>query len=289
MRTSSHGAKPRPHLVRKRHFWRVLVSGAVLALIGCGVGLLAPGGQTMPVGDLPGWKQVFTEDFNKGDVPVGAFPGDAYSARWSAGYPDGTPDTAGQQSGGRSAYFPSKVLSVKNGLLDWDLHSENGVSMGAAPWPKIPNSSSGPGRDNSQLYGRYSVRFMAESLPGFKTAWLLWPDSGQWPQDGEIDFPEGDLAKTIYGAVHFRGDDPKAFEMFESHTTFTSWHVATMEWSPGNVEFFLDGKKIGVGTTATPTTPMHYILQSESCLPTCPLPHTRGHVYLDWITIWTRD
>src|SRR5688500_12682972 len=28
-----------------------------------------------PVGDLPGWKHVFMEDFNAGDVPLGAFPG----------------------------------------------------------------------------------------------------------------------------------------------------------------------------------------------------------------------
>ena len=153
-------------------------------------------------GDLPGWKQIFEEDFSAGDVPLGAFPGDLYGPRWSAGYKDGTPDTAGQLPGGRSGYYPSKVLSVKDGVLDWYLHSENGISMGAAPQPKIPNASANPPRHNSLLYGRYSVRFKADSLAGFKTAWLMWPDSGVWPRDGEIDFPEGDLAGVIYGAMH---------------------------------------------------------------------------------------
>jgi len=64
----------------------------------------------LPVGDLPGWKQVFREDFSSGDVPVGAFPGPAYEANWSAGYKDGTPDTAGQK-GKNSRYYPTKVLS----------------------------------------------------------------------------------------------------------------------------------------------------------------------------------
>jgi hypothetical protein len=91
--------------------------------------------QKLPVGDLPGWKQVFVEDFNKGNVPVGAFPSPAYSEKWSAGYKDGTPDTAGQR-GAKSRYYPSKVLSVKNGMLDWYLHMENGISMGAAPTPQ---------------------------------------------------------------------------------------------------------------------------------------------------------
>lgn len=239
-----------------------------------------------PSGDLPGWKQVFLEDFTAGDVPLGAFPGPLYSGRWSAGYKDGTPDTAGQVSGGKSGYYPTKVLSVHDGVLDWFVHSENGISMGAAPAPAIPNASANPKRANSLLYGRYSVRFKADSLAGFKTAWLFWPDSGIWPRDGEIDFPEGDLAGPIYGAAHFRGTDPNAFDKAESNTDFTAWHVATTEWTPGRVEFFLDGKSVGASTTATPTTPMHFILQTESCLTGCPLPTTQGHVYLDWISMW---
>lgn len=42
-----------------------------------------PGGEAMPVGNLPGWKQVFSEDFVSGDVPVGGFPGDVYGPKWS--------------------------------------------------------------------------------------------------------------------------------------------------------------------------------------------------------------
>jgi hypothetical protein len=241
----------------------------------------------LPTGDLPGWKQVFREDFNQGNVPVGGFPGPAYAAKWSAGYVDGTPDTAGQR-GAKSGYYPSKVLSVKNGMLDWYLHTEGGVSMGAAPTPKIPNSSTNPHRANSLLYGRFSVRFKADPLGGFKTAWLLWPDSGIWPRDGELDFPEGDLSTKFYGAVHKMGNDPYATDIIYSDTTFTQWHVATMEWSPGKVEFFLDGRSLGAGTSRTPNIAMHYILQTEACLFGCPKPDTAGHVYLDWIAIWKR-
>jgi hypothetical protein len=245
--------------------------------------------QKLPVGDLPGWKQVFVEDFNKGNVPVGAFPSPAYSEKWSAGYKDGTPDTAGQR-GAKSRYYPSKVLSVKNGMLDWYLHMENGISMGAAPTPKIPNNSSRAGgllpRHNSLLYGRISVRFKADPLHGYKAAWLLWPDSGVWPRDGEVDYPEGDLSRSFYGVVHYRGNDPKATDVFRSQSTYVDWHVATLEWTPDKVEFFLDGKSLGAGTTATPITPMHYILQTESCLTGCPSAATAGHLYLDWIAIW---
>ncbi|MEQ4519837.1 glycoside hydrolase family 16 protein [Pseudarthrobacter sp. B907] len=243
--------------------------------------------QSLPVGDLPGWKQVFTEDFTQGDVPLGAFPGPAYQGRWSAGYKDGTPDTAGQASGGKSGYYPSRVLSVSNGVLDWFMHSENGVFMGAAPTPRIPNASTAPPRANSLLYGRVSVRFRADSLAGYKTAWLFWPDSGVWPRDGEIDFPEGQLSDIIYGAAHYAAPQD-GFDKFDSTSTFTSWHIATTEWSPGRVEFLLDGRSLGASTTLVPSTPMHYILQTEACLPACPAPQTQGHVQLDWIAVWSR-
>lgn len=59
-------------------------------------------------GDLPGWRNVFVEDFSGGDVPLGSFPGPLYRDRWSAGYKDGTPDTDGQVSGGNRATIPRK-------------------------------------------------------------------------------------------------------------------------------------------------------------------------------------
>jgi hypothetical protein len=90
--------------------------------------------EVAPTGDLPGWKQVFVEDFTTGDVPLGAFPGPLYQEKWSAGYKDGTPDTAGQVSGGKSGYYPSKVLSVQNGMLDWFLHSEGSISHGGSAY-----------------------------------------------------------------------------------------------------------------------------------------------------------
>ena len=246
-----------------------------------------PSGEAMPIGNLPGWKQVFAEDFVNGNVPVGEFPGGKYGAKWSENYADGTPDTAAQLNEAKSGYFPSKVLSVKDGVLDMYLHSENGTSMGAAPSPKFSETSGRP--YNSQLYGRYSVRFKADPLPGYKTAWLLWPDSKQWPEDGEIDFPEGDLASSIFAAMHATGSaEGEHIDMFHTTATFSSWHTATIEWYPGRVEFFLDGRSIGISATSTPDTPMHYILQTESCLPVCPAPETSGHLYVDWVAIWEK-
>lgn len=244
----------------------------------------SPSGESMPLGNLPGWKQVFSDDFTEGAVPLGSFPG-SYGAKWSANYFDGTPDTAGQKDGGRSGYYPSKVLSIHDGVLDMYLHSEKGISMGAAPAPKFAANSQAP--YDSQTYGMYSVRFRSDALQGFKTAWLLWPDSDQWPRDGEIDYPEQDLAAPFFAALHSVGSTQEtASEVFPANASFQTWNTATIEWTPGRVEFFLNGKSIGSSTSGVPSLPMHYILQTESCLPACPNPNTRGHLYVDWIAIW---
>jgi hypothetical protein len=235
-----------------------------------------PSGQKMPLGNLPGWHQIFTEDFTT-DVPIGSFPGSVYGGAFSV-YPNGTPDTAGQQ-GAPSRYDPSQVVSVKNGLLNLYLHTSNGTPMAAAILPNLPGK---------HLYGKYTIRFRSQSLAGFKTAWLLWPDSENWPQDGEIDFPEGDLSGPISGYVHHQGaTDGGDQDIFNTSTLYTSWHTASIEWKPNGVKFILDGKVVGSTTDRVPNTPMHWVIQTESCFDFCPAANTKGNLQIAWITAYS--
>ncbi|HEX8226949.1 MAG TPA: glycoside hydrolase family 16 protein [Candidatus Saccharimonadales bacterium] len=235
-----------------------------------------PSGQPMPIGDLPGWKQIFTDDFTA-NVPVGSFPG-AVSAKWGA-YPDGWKDTSRN-----GTYYPSKVISQQNGLLNMYLHTENGVHMVSAPVPKLP------GIPNGQLYGRYAMRFRADPLVGYKTAWLLWPDSETWPRDGEIDFPEGNLNGTIEAYMHRQnGTSGGDQDGYTTSATYPSWHTAIIEWGPSSVRFILDGTTIGTSTSRIPNTPMHLVLQTETALDgTVPANSVAGNVQLDWIAIWSK-
>lgn len=242
----------------------------------------SPSGQAMPVGDLAGWKQIYTDDFTSGNVSLGSFPG-SYASKWDAGYSDGTPDSAGKTNGGKSGYYPSKVLSISGGVMDMYLHSSGGISMAAAPSPKVKTTWP----FNGQIYGRYAVRFKSDSLKGFKTAWLLWPDTEQW-SDGEIDFPEGDLSSNIGGFSHCVGNPSQNCLIAPSTATYSSWHTAVTEWSAGKVSFILDGVTIGSTTKSTPIKSMHYMLQTESCLTGCPAATTAGHLQIDWVALWAK-
>ncbi len=236
--------------------------------------LNSPSGVTVPVGDLPGWHQVYAEDFGTA-APLGGFPGPAYQEHWST-YLDGWKDTSRN-----GTYMPSKVLSVHDGVLDYDIHTENGVHLVSAPVLK---------QTWGQTYGRYSVRFTADQLPGYKTAWLLWPDSGTWPNDGEIDFPEGDLgAGGTIGAFSHYASATGGQDAFGSNASSAQWHTATIEWAPGKVTFLLDDSVLGVSTHAVPATAMHWVLQTETALSGgAPADSVRGHVLVDWVALYTR-
>jgi hypothetical protein len=220
----------------------------------------------MPVGDLPGWKQVFTDDFATA-VPLGSFPGSAYGSRWTA-Y-DGFTDTLR-----RGLYSPAQTLSAHDGVLDMYLRAVNGQPLSAAPVPLIN------GQWGGLRYGKVSVRFRADPVPGYKTAWLLWPDSDNW-SEGEIDFPEGDLDGTIQAFNHQPGDPARNAFAKDTGVTYRDWHTASIEWIPGKVTFILDGVVVGT-SNVSPTVAMHWVLQTE----TTGEPVGAGHVYVDWVTIY---
>ena len=248
--------------------------GATSPATGSPSAKLGPSGRPVP-GHIDGWRRVFADGFDK-RVPRGQWPGAVFH-RWGRfSYRNGWTDTSGL-----GIYHPSKVVSQHDSMLDLYLHTEGGRPRVAAPVPTIPNAQ---GRAGGLRYGRYAVRFRANALRCYKTAWLLWPDSGVWPGDGEIDFPEGDLTGHISGFVHYRGGHSSQDQAaFNWNAKYTKWHTAVIAWTPGRVNFFLDGVRKSV-THRVPNKPMHWVLQTEtSCHP---YPATKGHVLIDWVAVW---
>ena len=223
----------------------------------------------VPTADLAGWKLAFAEDFTR-PAALGSFLS-TYASTWTA-YSAGWYDTS---RNGR--YDPAKTLSVSNGNLDIYLHTVNGVHYVSAPEPKLP----------VMTYGRYSIRFQADQIAGYKTAWLLWPDDDAWPEHGEIDFPEGNLDQNISAFAHW-ASATGGQDAFSTTRTYATWHTATTEWAPGRITFILDGVVLGTSTRLVPSAPMHWVIQSETQLSGgAPADTAAGHVRIDWAAAWT--
>ncbi|WP_186319232.1 glycoside hydrolase family 16 protein [Streptomyces sp. SAJ15] len=114
-----------------------------------------------------------------------------------------------------------------------------------------------------QRYGKYEERFrVSKPAVGYKSAHLLWPVVN----DGcsEIDFPELEWTETIAAFTH--PSDCSRQDAFDTGRRWTSWHTSTIEWRPGCVRYFLDGRLVGQSTRGIPDRPMTWVLQNEAAL-----------------------
>lgn len=243
-------------------------SGPVLVPVPVPLALPITGLSVMPLGDLPGWKQTFTEDFSL-PLPEGSFPG-GYGTKWLS-Y-DGFTDTS------KNGDYAQKIISAHEGVLDLSLRSVGGRPLGAAPVPLVHGAWGG------QRYGRFSVRMRADALAGYGAGMLLWSDANNW-NDGEIDFPESALTQTANGANHCPGNPSTNCYTLKSNAIYPDWHTYTIDWTPNLLSFEIDGAVVGSTATNIPTAAMHWVMQFGTN--GIPAANTAGHVFIDWATIYS--
>ncbi|WP_158550861.1 family 16 glycosylhydrolase [Geodermatophilus sp. TF02-6] len=114
-------------------------------------------------------------------------------------------------------------------------------------------------------YGRWEFRARVEPGTGYAPAILLWPDSDNWPVDGEIDVMEiiaGDR-QTNHTTVHYGADDQRDEGIVTGD--FTQWHTYAVDWQPDSITVYLDGDQIYSTTNpaAIPHGPMHLAIQLD--------------------------
>lgn len=227
-----------------------------------------------------GWRRVMSDSFNE-DIPLGEwgkpggrweFPGGMWRAR-PAGYKD---------SSGRGTYNSMKTTTQRDGKLDVWIHSEGSTRYVAAPLPLVDDT----------VGQRVSLCMRADEIPGYKVAFLLWPDQGPGNYHGEIDFPESKLlsTSTAHAFMHYDPEPAsgKSQDGYDSGMRLQQWHTYTIEWHPGRnyVSFFADGRLIGRSEKPeVPNGPMHYVMQMETYVSGELPPPAQGHVLVDWFTI----
>jgi hypothetical protein len=258
------------------------VAAAAVQLSAVPDGARAAAGATSP--SVPtGWTPLIRQDFRRA-APLGTFA-DRYPG-WS--WYDGMTETSREtkRPRGQVGVWNSKTtMSVHDGLLDCRLHTAGARPQVCALTP-TPTGRIWHG----QRYGRYSVRFKSDPVPGYKIAWLLWPDSNDWNQ-GEIDFPEASLNGAITGSSHRNDGDPADFAWFvQTATRMDGWHTATIDWQPGRLTYLLDGESwTTTDPAALPRVPMRWTLQAETEIEdAAPARSAQGHILIDWVAAWSR-
>jgi beta-glucanase (GH16 family) len=131
----------------------------------------------------------------------------------------------------------------------------------------------------------YSIRFRSDDVPGYKGMAFLWPVN---KVSGDIEYPEANLNEDLVGIIH-TAVWGSAKQTFRSTATWSSWHTATLEWTPTSVTFLLDGKSLGTTTKDVPQTPMTLAVRAECDEQGAPKPpaSAQGDMQIDWLTVYS--
>lgn len=237
----------------------------------------AAGPNDMPRGDIPGWQQIYAENFNRAltaPVPVGKFSGcnnnpDTPAAFCSGlpqpwrdtlwAYPAGWDDTAKSGNDGNEGapfggtYQPQRTVSIGKG---YDGTGTLKVAM-FRPTTGGDNvvGTVVPRKCMDLADGRYSARVKVTTAQrGFKSAWLRYEGAG-----AELDYPEvEDYATSNVAAFMHPGNNS-----VQTSARMTTTHTYAWERRGGTVDIFLDGKKIKT-FTGSRLTVSSWIWQNES-------------------------
>lgn len=203
-----------------------------------GAAVAAPlSGLPMPVGDLPGWRQTFADDFDRTELGDNWSPYD--------GVPKGDPGSLWRAD---NAVVNGRAL-VLHGRYEGDQLTTAGLSN----WRV------------HQTYGRWEVRVRVDASDDMTYAFLLWPQSEDWPP--EIDFLEdwgGDRGSgSAY--VHWKTEDGRSKAQRTLTADMTAWHTIGVEWLPGRLNYLIDGESWAEFTgPEVPSEPMWMALQSAA-------------------------
>jgi beta-glucanase (GH16 family) len=203
-----------------------------------GGSVTAPSGVAMPVGDRPGWRQVFADDFT----------GSTLGPAWDA--------YTGQPAGDPGGWFDPSHVQVGGGVLTigaWRDPQRNGLYVTGGVSSRHGFTST---------YARYDIRFRMDLGWGIAYALLLWPRDNQYPPEIDIAEDNGRDRRTLYGNLH-----PTTGRPIENRIAgdFTQWHTVGLEWTPGSAVFTLDGQPwASVTGEAVPSEPMALALQTQA-------------------------
>lgn len=236
-----------------------------------------PGEIPVPVGDLPGWTQIFTDDFDRCEL----------GSKWSS--------YSGQPGGNPNSWWDGSMVEVAGGALTLksERTADGWVTGGVSNYPV------------TQEYGRWEIRMRADRSDDISYHMLLWPQREKWPP--EIDFAESASGERTQMDAFVHWVDASG-ESRKSHGfvtgDFSDWHTVGVEWGPGIIRYLLDGAVWAEvrSDVMVPDQPMWLGLQAEAgacerradwgitpCSETSPLRPDSVDVEIDWVAVYAPE
>lgn len=235
----------------------VLVASALVAVVALVAGLLIvqargttggtptqpPANPTEEAAVRLGWtdKLVDRDEFNTGTT--------LDPSRWTIYNGRGTGDVG---------FRKPEAISLEDGALN--ITGRDDVGGGVALQPGRQQQQTG-----GQQYGRWEIRARTDKGNGWAGVAILWPDSENFPEDGEVDFmeiPKGERSE-VHFVTHYSAENQTVGKTTPGD--FSQWHNFAVEWTPEYIAGFIDGAEVyrTDRQDVQPPGPMHLTLQLD--------------------------
>jgi hypothetical protein len=127
----------------------------------------------------------------------------------------------------------TSAVSVSGGVLTITAQMAGGTLISGAVASRV-----------STTYGRVEFRARVDGDPSQATSGvvLMWPDSDNWPLDGETDIFEsgtGAARDSFTSAVHYGASNQQVW--FRHAADARQWQNMAMEWTPTSIRFYRNG------------------------------------------------
>lgn len=120
----------------------------------------------------------------------------------------------------------------------------------------------------SLTHGIFEVRFKMQAARGVKYAILLWPQTVQWPDGGEIDFGEdqgGNRRHTVLSSIYGINGVEHILAQRVIAGNFARWNTLKLVWTEGSLVEYLNGGRVArIAGSEVPSDPMTLDIQTET-------------------------
>lgn len=138
----------------------------------------------------------------------------------------------------------------------------------------------------NQKYGRWESRVAIPAGDNeYHGVGILWPDSGNWPCDGEVDYFENLGDRSVINFFHHYSCDNKQTQASKP-IDVTQFHNYAVDWSPAGITGYIDGVQWFQDNDPAHQPPgsMHQTLQLD-WFPDSTADGT-GQLLVDWVRVY---
>jgi beta-glucanase (GH16 family) len=196
--------------------------------------------------DCPGYKLTFQDEFEGNTLNLG---------KWNPN------DPWGRERNHELQAYVKEAFEVKDGALRVRVEKK-GASYAGKERSFTSGMMTTYGKF-SQQYGRFEIRCRVPKGKGMWPAFWLLPEPLGWPP--EIDVLEilGHEPTKVYMTHHFRNEDKKHGShggSWSGPDFSTDFHRFTVEWSPKEIVWFVDGTERYRSEKSIPQTKMYLLV-----------------------------